>query len=128
MAEFAKTIIENNATTLQTIIEAYFEFWENNVDIIILLNKAHLLYFIKDNLQELLLGVALKIDYLPQDISDEEKAELLEAYKFDFAIKLAGLWKATVLWSEEKTRRNPHDMSLLVSKIFIENNNSNLDN
>lgn len=118
MNDFADKILKNDATTLETIIKSYFEFWNSNIDILILLNKAHLLYFIEDNLLFLMYNVAIKVGHVPQILSDDKKSKLYETYKYAFSIKLGGLWKATILWSSENPRKTPEEMSKLISNIL----------
>ena len=60
-------------------------------DILQLLKKAHLLYFIEDNLPELIMDVAKKINHIPKIIPLEQVAMHYEKYKYEFTIKLAGL-------------------------------------
>ncbi|WP_070043148.1 TetR/AcrR family transcriptional regulator [Robinsoniella peoriensis] len=118
MNEFANTIIINHAETQESIAKSYFEFWENHVDILMLMNKAHLLYFIEDHLLSLIYEVAKKVGHVPDHLDEEGLAEYYKRYKFAFAVKLAGFWKATVLWSEEEPRRSPEEMSRLINDIL----------
>ena len=43
MDEFADTLLKNHAADLKGIAQSYFEFWENYIDILLLLKKQHLL-------------------------------------------------------------------------------------
>lgn len=105
MNEFANTIIINHAETQESIAESYFEFWENHIDILMLMNKAHLLYFIEDHLLSLIYEVAKKVGHVPDHLDEEELAEYYKRYKFAFAVKLAGFWKATGLRKNHAGRR-----------------------
>jgi AcrR family transcriptional regulator len=116
--EFANTIIMNHAETQEAITKSYFEFWENYVELLQLLNKAHLLYFIEDYLPERIYDVAVKVGHIPSDISEEAVREQYEKYKYEFTIKLAGFWKATILWSTENPRKSPDEMSKLINAIL----------
>lgn len=118
MDEFANTILKNHADSQETVTIAYFEFWENYIDVLLLLNKAHLLYFIEDNLQLLIYRVAKKVGHVPENMSKSEIKKYYDEYKYAFAIKLAGFWKATVLWSLENPRKTPDEMSRLINNIL----------
>ena len=61
MDQFAKTIQKNGSSCQEEVALAYFEFWENYIDVLLLLKKAHLLYFIEDHLTELIANVAKKV-------------------------------------------------------------------
>lgn len=118
MDDFADTIMKNRADTQETITIAYFEFWEKYIDTLLLLNKAHLLYFIEDHMQSLIYGVAKKVGHVPDTLSEAEIRQYYDQYKYAFAIKLAGFWRATVLWALEQPRRTPEEMSRLINDIL----------
>lgn len=118
MKDVANIVLKNDATTLEMVIKSYFEFWDSNIDVIDLLNKAHLLYFVEDNLLSLMYNVAIDIGHVPNPLSDDTLAELYETHKFAFSIKLGGLWKATILWSGENPRKTPEQMSKLIADIL----------
>lgn len=112
MNEFADTVIKNQAETLEAVIKSYFEFWENYVDILLLLKKAHLLYFIEDNLLSLFYGVALKVGHgSPERLDDDEIEVQYDKHIYEFTFKLAGLWKCTLFWCSESPRKTPEEMS-----------------
>ncbi|MEF2919416.1 MAG: TetR/AcrR family transcriptional regulator [Acutalibacteraceae bacterium] len=118
MDEFANHIKSNNAKNFEEILTAYFEFWEQYIDVLLLLKKAHLLYFIEDNLPELIVDVAKKINHIPKVISLGIVAEHFEKYKYEFTIKLAGLWRATIIWCEESPRKSPQEMVEIITKFL----------
>jgi AcrR family transcriptional regulator len=118
MNQFANTVMINHADTLATITKSYFEFWENYIDLLLLLNKAHLLYYIEDNLLELIYEVALKVGHIPLDMNYEDVMGKYNQYKYEFAFKLAGFWKVTLVWCSENPRKTPEEMSeLIVSMV-----------
>lgn len=119
MDEFAGTVMKNRAETLEEVISAYFEFWESYVDILLLLKKAHLLYFIEDNLLSLFHGVALKVGHGSQEpLSDDKQNAQYNKYIYEFTFKLAGLWKCTLLWCMESPRKTPEEMGLRLSEFL----------
>ena len=118
MDQFAKTIHKNGSSCQEEVALAYFEFWENYIDVLLLLKKAHLLYFIEDHLTELIANVAKKVKHFPPEMSREEIAAAYEQYKYAFAIKLAGFWKATILWCEETPRKSPKEMSKIITSLL----------
>ena len=44
--------------------------------------------------------------------------ELYAKYNYEFSIKLAGFWKATILWCEETPRKTPEEMANLITDLF----------
>ena len=118
MNEFANHIKSHNAKSLEQILTAYFEFWEQYIDVLLLLKKAHLLYFIEDNLTELIIYVAKNINHIPKVIPLEIVVQHYEKYKYEFAIKLSGLWRATIIWCEEVPRKPPQEMVEIITKFL----------
>lgn len=118
MDQFAKQLLENHSSGMEEVAIAYFQFWEQYIDILLLLKKAHLLYFIEDNLVELITRVAKKVKHIPSGIPVEKLAKLYEQYNFEFSIKLAGFWKATIIWCEENPRRTPEDMAKKITSLL----------
>ena len=118
MDEFANHIKSNHANSFETILTAYFEFWEQYIDILLLLKKAHLLYFIDDHLPELIISVAKKIKHVPKFVPQDIFDKIYEAHKYEFTIKLAGLWRSTILWCEESPRKTPAEMARIITKFL----------
>lgn len=101
MDQFANIVIRNNSHGTEEFAIAYFQFLEQYIDILLLLKNAHLLYFIEDNLTELIIQVAKKVKHIPANLPLEKLGELYEKHHYEFSIKLAGFWKATIIWCEE---------------------------
>lgn len=118
MDQFAEKLLENHSSGMEEVAVAYFQFWENYIDVLLLLKKAHVLYFIEDNLAELIVNVAKKVKHIPSGIPAEKLAKLYEQYNFEFSIKLAGFWKATIIWCEENPRKSPEEMSKIITSLL----------
>lgn len=117
MDRFAETILKNHATDLKEISKSYFEFWENHIDVLLLLKEAHLLYFIEDNLPALIEQVAVKIEHASKEELATLSPEQMELYQYMFYFRLAGFWKLTIVWCSENPRKTPQAMSELMQKI-----------
>lgn len=118
MDRFAETLLKNNAEGLRKISKSYFEFWENNIDTLLLLKKAHLLYFIEDNLPALVQQVAIKVNHDPNGTWKTFSPAEKEKYQYMFLFRLAGFWKLTIVWCEENPRKSPEQMSRLIQEII----------
>ncbi len=118
MNQFADTLLANHASGMEGVAIAYFQFWEKYIDVLLLLKKAHVLYFIEDNLAELIINVAKKIKHVPSGISLEQLGSLYEKYNYEFSIKLAGFWKATIIWCHENPRKSPEEMGKIITSLF----------
>lgn len=118
MDQFANNIINNHSSGMEEVAVAYFQFWEQYIDVLLLLKKAHVLYFIEDNFLELIANVAQKVKHIPEHIPAEKLTEIYEKYKYEFSIKLAGFWKATIIWCEENPRKSPEEMAKIITSLL----------
>lgn len=64
------------------------------------------------------MDVAKKINHIPKIIPLEQVAMHYEKYKYEFTIKLAGLWRATIIWCEDYPRKSPQEMVEIISKFL----------
>lgn len=138
MHEYSRTLLENNAQGLEMAAQCYFTFWENYIDLLLLLKKAKLLHFISDNMEQLIMNVAIEIKHIPaqpdsaaaqsndtaaspgaEDIAlSEETIALYQKYRYEFVFKLAGFWQVTLLWCEENPRKSPEEMGRIISSFL----------
>ncbi|MBP3888445.1 MAG: TetR/AcrR family transcriptional regulator [Cellulosilyticum sp.] len=117
MDNFAQKILINQASTLEDISQSYFEFWEENLSILLLLEKAHLLYIIENNLGSLMMEVAKKTKFKdkPYPVLTKEEYEM---YLYHFYFRIAGFWKLTLVWCHESPRKTPKEMSQVMVKVI----------
>jgi len=118
MDQFADTVIRNDSHGIEEVTIAYFQFWEQYINILLLLKKAHLLYFIEDNLTDLIIQVAKKVKHIPTNFPAEKLVKLYEKHHYEFSIKLAGFWKATIIWCEENPRKSPEEMAKIITALL----------
>lgn len=118
MDQFAETLLKNHASGMEEVAIAYFQSWEQYIDVLLLLKKAHVLYFIEDNLSELITNVAKKVKHIPEGIPLEQLTRLYSKYNYEFSIKLAGFWKATIIWCEETPRKSPEKMAKIITSLL----------
>lgn len=116
--EFADTLMKNHASGMEQVAIAYFQSMEQYIDVLLLLKKAHVLYFIEDNLTDLIIKIAQKIKHIPSAIPVEQLAKFYSKYNYEFSIKLAGFWKATIIWCEESPRKSPEEMAKIITSLF----------
>ncbi|MGG5316101.1 TetR/AcrR family transcriptional regulator [Enterococcus sp. AZ072] len=114
--DFTANLLEKQAASLAEMMECYFEFWEANIDVFLLLKEARLLYCIEENIVDLVLKIALKVGRVPNDL--EAAKQIINDHKYEFAYKLAGFWKLTIVWSEETPRKSPTEMSRIITEFM----------
>jgi len=115
---FAEEIMKSQASGIEQVTIVYFEFWERYIDILLRLKKARVLYFIEDNLADLIMDVAGKVKHIPHDSADRYSDTAHDKYYYEFFIKLAGYWKATTIWCEEYPRKSPKEMAEILTQLF----------
>ena len=118
MDDFADTLRKNHAEDLKGISQSYFAFWENHIDMLLLLQKQHLLYFIEDDMPALIRDVAVKINHIPPETEWNPPPAEMEKYLYMFHFRLAGFWKLTLIWCAEVPRKTPEQMSALLEEIL----------
>lgn len=118
MDQFAVQVQKNHSSGMEEVAVAYFQFWEHYIDVLLLLKKAHVLYFIEDNLTELIVNVAKKVKHIPSGIPVEKLIGLYAKHNFEFSIKVAGFWKATIIWCEENPRKSPEEMAKIITSLL----------
>ena len=114
--DFTEKLLEKNAKSFDEIMQCYFEFWELNIENLLLLKKARLLYYIEENIVDLVTRIALRIGHIPNDV--ENAVQILQNHKYEFAFKLAGFWKLTLVWSDEIPRKTPSEMSQIITEFM----------
>ncbi len=119
MDDFARKVLEMQSASLGTTMLAWFTFCAEHLESLTLLKKAHLLYFIEDNLPNLIMEVALKTKDRGMDIDlDAAIAAAPISDMYEFYFELAGIWKLTVLWIDDPHKKSPEEMSQLIVKIW----------
>ena len=121
MDDLADVINQNGRLDLEGIAYSFFIFWERNIDVLRLLKKAHLMYLLEDNLPDLVMGVSLKTKY--KDLTREEWEREMEQWsaedKYNLSYMLAGYFKVAQLWMEEKNRKSPEEMAVIMRRIVL---------
>lgn len=78
MDQFANTVMNNHASDMKAVTISYFKFWEEYIDILLLLKKARVLYFIEENLESHIINVAKKVKHVPDNMPAEILKEMYE--------------------------------------------------
>ena len=119
MDDFAEVINENGRMDLEGIAYAYFVFWERNIEELKLLNKAHLMYLLEDNMPELMIGVSLKTKYKDKTLEEVKaiKNSFTEEAIYNYYYMLAGYMRVAQIWMEEENRKSPEDMAKILVSI-----------
>lgn len=95
---------------------AYFSFWEENIDYLISLRDAGILYKLGNSFESMVHMIAINMapEKLPFGVSREQ---YLEKYKYHFGYRTAGFWHVTEIWCNEKNRKTPDEMAVIMTEV-----------
>jgi AcrR family transcriptional regulator len=104
---------------LRKLCLTYFRFWEENMDRLLMMNDAGVLFSFGsefDSLVSIIAGRMISrsssVPLTPSDIS---------MFRYKFAFETAGFWQVTELWSREKPRRSAAEMAEFMVRIIGNN-------
>ena len=117
VVKLADYISLDGPTDLREICLAYFRFWEENIDRLIMVRDAGVIFRFGDDFESLVYVIADRMMHRdPAKVPATPEA--LERYKYQFAYKTAGFWQVTELWSREDPRRSPEEMADIMVSII----------
>ena len=79
------------------------------------------MYFLEDNLPDLVMEISLKTKY--KILSREEWKKVMDQWseedRYHLCYMLAGYFKVAQLWMEEKNRKSPEEMAGIMRRIVL---------
>ena len=97
----------------------YFRFWEENIDRLLLMNDAGVLFSFGSEFDSLVSTIAdrmiIRSSSIPLSPSE------ISMFRYNFAFETAGFWQVTELWSQEKPRRSAEEMAEFMVRILEKN-------
>lgn len=116
MKDFAEIILSKNEMTLYSVSLSYFEFWNKHLDLLILLRKSNMLYFIGDRLPELMVKVAVMVEHSnPDEVAFTKDNQ--DSYYYAHFFNIGGYWSITTRWLEKEHRESPEEMAKIIEEI-----------
>lgn len=107
-------ILNKLKPSFQTIVVAYFEFWNDHMNFLELLKQNHMIYFFEDNLDDFMTEVALTVKPWLKG-KDIDKKTL-----YQFYFNIGGFWYLTTKWIAENPRSSPEEMSCIIVDLFTD--------
>lgn len=119
LIKLADYISLQDTKDLHKLCLTYFKFWEENMDRLLMMNDAGVLFRFGSEFDSLvsvitdrMLSRASSVPLSPEEIS---------MFRYKFAYETAGFWQITEIWSQEQPRRSAEEMAEIMVKI-VENN------
>lgn len=105
---------------LHELCLTYFKFWEENIDRLLMMSDAGVLFRFGDEFDSLVNVIADRL--IRRSSSSPLTPTELQMYRYRFAYETAGFWQITELWSRESPRRSPGEMADIMVKIVTGKN------
>ncbi len=104
---------------LRKLCLTYFKFWEENIDRLLMMNDAGVLFSFGSEFDSLVSTIADQM--LSRSASRPLSPSEISLFRYRFAFETAGFWQVTELWSQENPRRSAEEMAEYMVRI-LENN------
>ena len=119
LIKLADYIYLQDTKDLHKLCLTYFKFWEENMDRLIMMNDAGVLFRFGSEFDSLVSVIADRM--LSRASSAPLSPEEISMFRYKFAYETAGFWQITEIWSQEQPRRSAEEMAEIMVKI-VENN------
>ncbi len=114
MQDFANRINSKKEMTLYSVALSYFEFWEDNINFLHLLQQNNMLHIIGNQLPHHLKNIAL----LTGHVEESEIEKTYMSYLYIHHFNLGGFWSVTTCWASQEQRESPENMAEMLSQIL----------
>ena len=104
---------------LRKLCLTYFRFWEENMDRLLMMNDAGVLFSFGSEFDSLVSIIAGRI--ISRSSSVPLTPSEISMFRYKFAFETAGFWQVTELWSQEKPRRSAEEMAEFMVRIIGNN-------
>ncbi len=94
---------------LRKLCLTYFRFWEENIDRLLMMNDAGVLFSFGSEFESLVSIIADRM--IRRSASSPLSPSEISMFRYKFAFETAGFWQVTELWSQEKPRRSAEEMA-----------------
>ena len=119
LIKLADYISLQDTKDLHKLCLTYFKFWEENIDRLLMMNDAGVLFRFGSEFDSLVSVIADRM--LSRASSAPLSPEEISMFRYKFAYETAGFWQITEIWSQEQPRRSAEEMAEIMVKI-VENN------
>ena len=119
LIKLADYISLQDTKDLHKLCLTYFKFWEENMDRLLMMNDAGVLFSFGSEFDSLVSVIADRM--LSRASSIPLSPEEISMFRYKFAYETAGFWQITEIWSQEQPRRSAEEMAEIMVKI-VENN------
>lgn len=119
LQKLADYISLSDTQDLHKLCLTYFKFWEENMDRLLMMNDAGVLFSFGSEFDAIVIVIADRM--MSRSSEAPLSPEELSLFRYRFAYETAGFWQVTELWSQENPRRSAEEMAMVMVRI-VENN------
>lgn len=94
----------------------YFSFWNENMNMLTILNKSGIMYRFADEFESLVMMMSSQTGHISAT-NEAARLKFMKKYRFHFAYRTAGFWHVTEVWSRETPRKSPKKMADILTEI-----------
>ncbi len=115
LQKLADYISLSDTNDLHKLCLTYFKFWEENIDRLLMMNNAGVLFSFGSEFDSIVSVIADKmmsrseVPFSPYE---------LNIFRYRFEFETAGFWQVTELWSQESPRRSAEEMAAIMVNII----------
>ena len=113
--EYIAFLQKDKLYMLEQIVEAFFIFWEKNIDFLLLLQRNHMFYYLLEELNEMLPAIH-DIVRGNQNLYDSELEK-----KIALLASAGALWNILAEWIQTEDRPSPKEISQMMIQAFVSN-------
>ena len=113
--QFSNYIAARAPKDFREFCSVYFSFWNENMNMLSILNKSGIMYRFASEFESLVLMMSSQIGQGDPKANAKQKEN--SKYKYHFAYRTAGFWHVTELWCQEEPRKSPEEMADIMMEI-----------
>ena len=116
VAKLFDHITLRDTSDLHSLCLSYFKFWEENMDRLLMMSEAGVLFSFGPEFDSLVTLMADRMLASPAYLALTPSE--ISFFRYRFAYEAAGFWQITLIWSREDHRRSAEEMASVMVKIL----------
>lgn len=111
-SEYVDLLKQEKIINVMNVGKVYFNFWNNHLDFLILMEKNDLLYMLLQRFSEYLPEIHKKIIGNKEDYEDNNTLEYVLAFS------AGGFWNMIIKWVHDGAKKTPNEMAEFINIIL----------
>ncbi len=116
LIKLADYISLQDTEDLHKLCLTYFKFWEENIDRLLMMNEAGVLFRFGSEFDAVVNVIANQM--MARSSAFPHSQSELSMFRYRFAYETAGFWQVTEMWCQEEPRRSAEEMAEFMVRII----------